>query len=388
MSYLICQKCNAVYPANEPRWRCDCGHVLDIKFKPVFPLEKIGKRKPFMWRYREAIPIEKDKNIISFAEGFTPLLEFTIAGKRVLIKQEQLFSTGSYKDRGASVLISKVKELGIREVIEDSSGNAGSAVAAYCAAAGIECDIFVPENTSMAKLTQIQRYGATLHEIPGTREDTAKAALKAADIVYYASHYWSPFFFHGTKTFAFEVCEQLGWKAPDTVILAVGHGSLLLGAYIGFDELRSAGIIEKIPRLIGVQAENCAPLYKTFKENLKKIPKINAQKTIAEGIAIAVPIRGNQILEAVKQTGGYFIAVNENEIKESLLEMCGKGHYIEPTSAAAIAGLKKYLHDQHRKKESNAGEIIVSAFTGHGLKGGGMLPLPKKAFGHPEGFLK
>ena len=323
-----------------------------------------------MWRYREAVPIEKNDNIISFAEGFTPLLEFAINDKPVLIKQEQLFSTGSFKDRGASVLISKIRELGIWKIVEDSSGNAGSAVAAYCAAAGIECDIFVPEDTSKAKLAQIELYGATLHKIPGTREDTSKAVRKAADIFYYASHCWSPFFFHGTKTFAFEVCEQLGWKAPDTVILTVGHGSLLLGAYIGFEELCSAGIIEKIPRLIGVQAENCAPLYKTFKENLKKIPKIKGQKTIAEGIAIAVPVRGDRILAAVKQTGGYFIAVSEKEIKQSLMGMCRRGYYIEPTSAAAIAGIEKYLRQQEEEQVANAGEIIVSAFTGHGLKAG------------------
>ncbi|UCH98751.1 MAG: threonine synthase [Candidatus Aminicenantes bacterium] len=327
-----------------------------------------------MWRYREAIPIEKDADIISFDEGFTPLIEVNIAGKKVLVKQEQLFTSGSFKDRGASVLISKVKALGIREVAADSSGNAGSAIAAYCAAAGIDCHIFVPADTSPGKLAQIQLYGATLNKIPGTREDTANAVLKAADTIYYASHYWNPFFFQGTKTFAYEVCEQLDWKSPDTLILAVGNGSLLLGAYIGFNELRQAGIIEKIPRLIGVQAENCAPLVKAFKENSKKIPGIQKKKTIAEGIAVAIPIRGNQVLEAVRQTGGDMIAVSETEIKRWLKEMCGKGYYIEPTSAAVIAGVARYIRNRnHQQQKSVSHEMIVTVFTGHGLKAGGKM---------------
>ncbi len=370
---LICQKCSAVYAADDLRWRCDCGHVLDLRFEPAFPFEKIKQRKPTMWRYREAIPIEADAEIVSFDEGFTPLIDVNIAGKKVLVKQEHLFSTGSFKDRGASVLISQVKALGIREAAADSSGNAGSAIAAYCAAAGISCHIFVPADTSPGKLAQIQLYGATLNKIPGTREDTANAVLKAAETIYYASHYWNPFFFHGTKTFAYEVCEQLGWQAPDTVILAAGNGSLLLGAYIGFNDLRSAGIIDKIPRLIGVQAENCAPLVKGFKENATEIPGIQKKKTIAEGIAVATPIRGKQILDAVRQTGGDMIAVSETEIRQSLKEMCTKGHYIEPTSAAVIAGVNKYILN-NRQQKSTANEVIVSMFTGHGLKAGGKMP--------------
>ena len=371
MIQLVCKKCKTTYSPDEPRWQCDCGHILDIRFKPGFPLEKIKGRKPNMWRYREAIPLDEDVDIVSFAEGFTPLVEIEIAGQPVWVKQEQLFPSGSFKDRGASVLVSKVKSLGIREVVVDSSGNAGSAMAAYCAAAGIKCNIFVPADTSPGKLAQIQLYGAHLNKIPGSREDTANAVLKTADTVYYASHYWNPFFFQGTKTFAFEICEQLGWKSPDTIILAVGNGSLLLGVYIGCCELRDAGIIDKIPRLIGVQTENCAPLVKAFKKNSGEIPGIRKKKTIAEGIAVATPIRGKQIIKAVQETGGELIAVGEEEIKQSLKEMCGKGYYIEPTSAAAIAGVKKYLRS-HRSHQQGAKphEVIVSVFTGHGLKAG------------------
>jgi len=346
----------------EPRWQCDCGGTLDIEFQPVFDLARIKQRKPTMWRYREAIPLGKDENITSLDEGFTPLTRVVIDGKTVLIKQDQLFPTGSYKDRGASVLISNVKDLGIKEVVEDSSGNAGAAIAAYCAHASVKCHIYVPENTSAGKLAQIKLYGAELHQIPGTREDTAQAAVDAAAKTYYASHAWNPFFFHGTKTVAFEVCEQLGWKSPDTVILPVGNGTLLLGAYIGFKELLRAGITDRMPRTIGVQAENCAPLYRAYRENRARVTPVETKETLAEGIAIARPVRGRQIIDAVRQTGGDFVVVSEDEIRKSLMEVGRLGYCIEPTSAATIAGIKKYLPN------SSPDEVIVSVFTGHGLK--------------------
>ncbi len=362
MNRLVCTKCKTSYPLDEPRWRCDCGGVLDIDLQPAFDLAGIKGSKPTLWRYREAIPLKDDDNVVSLDEGFTPLTEMTIDGKAVFIKQDQLFPTGSYKDRGASVLVSKVKELGIKEVVEDSSGNAGSAIAAYCARAGIGCHVYVPEDTAAGKLAQIRHYGATLHQVPGTREDTARAALLAAEKTYYASHAWNPFFFQGTKTFAFEVCEQLGWKPPDTVILPVGNGTLLLGACIGFRELRQAGITARVPRIVGVQAENCAPLYHAYRKNMSEASPVETKETLAEGIAIARPIRGRQIIDAVRQTGGEFLVVSEDEIVKSLLEVCRQGYYIEPTSAATIAGVRKYLPD------SRQGEVIVSVFTGHGLK--------------------
>ncbi|MFC1903437.1 threonine synthase [Chloroflexota bacterium] len=362
MNQLICRRCRTTYSLDAPRWKCDCGSILDIEFEPVFDLEKIKQRKPTMWRYREAIPIRDDASIVSFDEGFTSLVEVDFDGRPVLIKQDQLFPTGSFKDRGATVLVSKVKELKVKHVVEDSSGNAASAISAYCAKAGIACDIYVPGNTTAGKLAQIQLYGASLNKIPGSREDTAKAVLQAAEKSYYASHSWNPFFFQGTKTFAFEVCEQLGWKSPDAVVLPVGSGSLLMGVSIGFEELLNAGIIDKVPKLIAVQSENCAPLYQAFTEKLAEIPRASKQETLAEGISIANPVRGKQLLEAVRKSNGIFISVNEREIKGALLEMCQKGYYIEPTSAATIAGLRKYL------PESGSGEVIVSVFTGHGLK--------------------
>lgn len=374
MIYLTCTACHQQYESNKPVWRCECGQLLFIEYfkeKEEFPVQKITGRKCNMWRYREAIPLEAEVPVVSFEEGFTPLLPVEIAGQEVWVKQEHLFPSGSYKDRGAAVMVSKLKSWGVSEVVEDSSGNAGASIAAYCAAAGIRCHIYVPASTAAAKLTQIEAYGAILHPVPGTREDTAQAALAAAEDHYYASHTWNPYFLHGTKTFAYEVCEQLGWQAPDVVILPVGNGTLYIGAYFGFLSLQKAGVIAQIPRLIGVQALLCSPLYEAFAGNdsyLRHYTPRTGNKTVAEGIAIAAPIRGNHILSIVKSTDGMILTVTEEEILAAHTEILKKGFYIEPTTAAGIAGAKVYLTLPRFMSKRKETEVVVTAFTGHGLK--------------------
>ncbi|MGB9628943.1 MAG: threonine synthase [Thermodesulfobacteriota bacterium] len=362
MERFFCSNCNRFFPINRSRWRCDCGSFLDLEFTPKFHIEKILKRPPTLWRYREAIPIIQDQNVLSMGEGFTPLEEVKLDGYPVFLKVDYLFPTGSYKDRGATVLISKLKELGIRSVVEDSSGNAGSAIAAYCAKGGIDCKIFVPQSTSPEKLVQIRAYGANLRKVMGSREKTAQVAMKYASKTYYASHCWNPFFLHGTKTFAFEIWEQMGWKSPDVLVLPVGHGTLFLGTYIGFKELKKAGMVERIPRLIGIQSKACAPIYQAFKKGAEEPLPIKKKETMAEGIAISNPVRGRQILEAIKETDGEILTVTEREIEIASKEMGRRGHFIEPTSAATVAGLKKYL------KRGIRGEKVVSTLTGIGLK--------------------
>jgi threonine synthase len=336
-----------------------------VDFHARFPIEKINNRKTTLWRYREALPLEKNDAIVSFDEGFTPLIHEQIDGKPVYVKLDYLFPSGSYKDRGASVLISKVKELGVSKVVEDSSGNAGAAIAAYCAKAHIACEVYVPEKTSAGKLIQIKSYGAKLHKIPGSREDTAAAVWDAAQHEYYASHYWNPYFFHGTKTCVFEIVEQLGWNAPDTIIVAVGNGTLVYGTFIGLREMLREHIIDTLPRIIAVQAKNCAPLVHAWNAHQHDVQNIPVTDTIAEGIAIAHPIRAKNILSAVKETNGEFISVTEQEIVRSLRMIRRKGYYIEPTSAVAIAGLLKYSGADD--------ETVVIPLTGHGLKSNGTL---------------
>lgn len=358
---LICTHTQEEYSLEEIRWQSDTGHLLDIRFYPQFDKKAIKQRSANLWRYREALPLSSN-SFVSFGEGATPLQKINIDGRNVYFKLDFLFPTGSYKDRGSAVMVSKIKELGIQKVVQDSSGNAGASVAAYCAKAGIDCDIFVPKEVSAGKLAQIQAYGAKVIVIDGSREDTAHAAYEAARRSYYASHCWNPFFLQGTKTFAYEVCEQLGWKAPDTLILPAGNGTLLLGAYIGFKELVKAEIIDKRPKIIGVQALNCSPLYEAFNEGLTYIPEIETFPTLAEGIAIAKPIRGKQMMQYVELSEGSFLVVTEDEIKEAFFDIARMGYFIELTSAAVVAGVKKYV------AEAPENEIIVSVFTGSGLK--------------------
>lgn len=361
---LYCQQCGKKYGLNEPRWQCRCGSVLDIRMAVRFPRDRINKRKPTLWRYQEALPLRHDGGIISFDEGFTPLVLMRFQGFRIGVKLEFLFLTGSFKDRGATVLVSKINQLGIKEVVGDSSGNAGAAISAYCAAAHIGCNMYVPESTSAAKLTQMRMYGAKLVRIPGSREVAAQAALKIAQKTYYASHYWNPFFLQGTKTFAFEVWEQLGWKAPANLILPAGHGTLLLGAYLGFQDLQAAGMIKRVPKIFAVQSESCGPLYQAFHQHLDFLPEITEPESLAEGIHIRKPLRWKQLIEAVRVTGGTFLTVSEEEIISSLKEAGRRGFFVEPTSATVVAALKKLTQQNLIDPE----ELTVIPLTGTGLK--------------------
>lgn len=359
--YLICQQCGHMYEGTSSHWRCHCGGLFNLSYSPSFDWQKIKQRPNNIWRYREAIPIKNDEHIVTFSEGFTPLLAMEVDGHRIWVKQEHLFQTGSYKDRGASVLISHAKETGVRRLVEDSSGNAGCAIAAYSARAGIQCEIYVPAGTSPAKLAQIKSYGAGLHLIPGTREDTATKVMEAAENTFYASHSWNPWFFQGTKTIAYEIWEQLGGNSPDYLILPVGNGTLLLGAYFGFLDLQKTGFIGKLPKLIGVQAKFCSPLVSKFHQSSVPTDQDPHQQTMAEGIAIAKPVRGEEILAAIRETDGDLISVSELEIQTALFTAFRSGFYIEPTSATVLAAV-------HKLDVENEEPTIVTAFSGHGLK--------------------
>jgi threonine synthase len=311
-----------------------------------------------MWRYGAAIPVEGRRDPVTLGEGSTPLVPAEIAGRSVLLKHEQVSPTGSFKDRGASVLVTHARDLGIARVVEDSSGNAGSALSAYCSRAGIECKVFVPEGTAPEKVRGMLDHGAEVVQVKGDRAAAEEAAHREAATAYYAGHAWNPFFLHGTKTAAFEIAEELGWRSPDTVVVPVGNGTLLLGLWIGFCELAGAGLVGGIPRLVGVQAAACDPIHKAFIAGLKRVPPRPACPTAARGIAVARPARGPEILSAIRDSGGTVVTVGEAEIRTALSEMQSLGLEMEPTSAAGIAGLKIRLED------IPPGKTVVSFITG------------------------
>ncbi len=365
MTEYICHACNTTYPISTIRYKCNCGGTLNLKKEePSFPLNEISSWSSTLWRYREAIPVDDDSSIVSLGEGMTPLLPFHDTESKHYLKLDFISPTGSYKDRGASVLISKLKELGIRKVVEDSSGNAGAAVAAYSARAGIGCTIYCPASTSKGKLAQISAYEARLKLVEGNRAATTEAVLEAAETTYYASHNWNPFFLEGTKTVAFEIAEQLGWRAPDHVICPIGFGSVYLGLYIGFGELYAQGIVEKIPRLLGVQSAACSPIYTAHSENGKIKRTAQTYETLAEGIAAEYPIRGEMIMDAQRATDGTFTTVSEEEIKSGIKILARRGVYVEPTSAVVVKAFDKFVEAGVIRK----GDTVVSILTGSGLK--------------------
>jgi len=359
----LCSRCHRRYALNTLAYKCECGGAFELeKVLPKLPLGKLKSRANSIWRYREVLPVETDENIVTLGEGMTPLIRERIFDKEILLKLDYLFPTGSYKDRGASVLISKIKELGIKIVVDDSSGNAGAAISAYCARAGITCEIYCPETASEGKLVQIRLYGAKLNKIPGSREETAKAIQEKAKEVFYASHNWNPFFMEGTKTVFYEICEQLEWKVPDSIITPVGYGSIILGVAWAGKELMEMGIIDHLPKLVAVQTEAISPIYAAFRKGETKVtPLAQGRHTYAEGIACANPIRGKQILEVLRETDGEVIKVSEEEIAEGINILAQKGIYVEPTSAVVVGALKKSL-----KVEEGKTNVVI--LTGSGLK--------------------
>ena len=276
---------------------------------------------------------------------------------RLQFKLESANPTGSFKDRGAAVLLTHLAAAGVAEIVEDSSGNAGAAIAAYSARAGIRATIYVPEAASPGKLGQIAAYGAHLVHVAGTREDVAHAAQTGPGL--YASHCWNPLFFHGTKTIAFELWEQLGGRAPDWVVSPVGHGTLLLGLALGFRELVAAGAIARLPRLVGVQSAACAPL-----AGPPLGRPTGAGDTVAEGIRVRSPVRAGEIRAAVIESGGRWAVVEEAGILAAQAHLGVEGLFVEPTAAVAAAAAWQ-LSDRGDLPSS---DVIVVPLTGHGLK--------------------
>ena len=359
-----------------------------------------------LWRYREALPIPDEADIVTLGEGMTPLIPLDAAADSGhYAKLDYLCPTGSYKDRGASVLLTHLKGLGVEEVVEDSSGNAGAAIAAYSARAGIRCTIYCPASTSKGKLAQIAAYGAELKLVEGNRMATTEAVKDAAKNVCYASHNWHPFFLEGTKTLAFEIVEQLGGDAPAHVICPVGFGSIYLGLFIGFRALCEAGVIECVPRLLGVQAAACCPIYNAYRDmeqgegqalalrdsvrrgegqalalrnsvrcdegqapalwNKGVVSRMRqTSPTLAEGITAELPVRGQMILDAIHYTNGAFTIVDDAEIQAGLEMLATRGIYVEPTSAVVVKGYEKF----REAGIIGEGETTVSVLTGIGLK--------------------
>jgi threonine synthase len=362
MDYIDSQS-GAHYSSNVARWCGDGGAYLNLAPGSGLTRDAINVQDRSVWRYARAIGVDA-QNVVSLGEGGTPLLRREWNGVPIRFKLEFMMPSGSFKDRGMTVMVSYLKSRGIDQVLEDSSGNAGASLSAYAAAAGMRCRILVPETASYPKIAQIAACGADVVTVPGTRQDVADAALRMSNEIFYASHNWQPFFVEGTKTLAYELWEELGFRAPDNVITPLGYGSNVLGLDRGFDELLRNGEIKKRPRIFGVQAANCAPCHAAWQAGGESPVPTVISPTVAEGIASSQPTRLREVLRAVRTSGGAIAAVSEAEIIEALRRLAGMGLYVEPTSAAVAAGLTQLLASGAVGRD----ETTIVVLTGSGLK--------------------
>lgn len=352
-----------LYPLEAPRWRSDDGLPLMITQLAGIGRGEIVAERRSLWRYAAALPFPI-RDPVTMGEGCTPLVERRWDGARALFKLEWFSPTGSFKDRGASVMISALRQQGVARLLEDSSGNGGAAIAAYAAAGGIRAKILVPAATSPAKTVQMRACGAEIELVPGTRQATADEAVRQAETIFYASHNWQAFFLQGTKTLAYELWEDLGFQAPDNVVIPTGAGSNVLGLDIGFGELLRRGEIARLPRLFAAQPANCAPIVAGFTAGAANFLPIEPQPTIGEGTAIAQPVRGREVLAAIRRSGGAAVAVSEEEIVSAVRGLASAGLYAEPTSAVAAAALSGLLG----QGAIGPKETTVVLLTGGGLK--------------------
>ena len=334
-----CSNCRRPYPQQGAPYRCPaCGAHFDIP-SLVYDPTQVDASQPGLWRYRHTFGLPESAPLVSLGEGNTPLEWRKIKRQKVAFKLEYQNPTGSFKDRGSAVLASFLLNRGVQRVVEDSSGNAGASLAAYARHAGLQAKIYVPEYASGPKRTQIEEYGAQIEAVPGPRSQTSQAVLHAADGgggsaggEIYASHAYMPFGLAGYATIAYELLQQMR-QVPGAVIAPTGQGGLLLGIGRGFQALQAAGLVEHLPALVGVQALACAPLWAVFHYGSQGMGWISEGETLAEGVRVLRPLRGDALLKLISLTGGTMLAVAEENIRSGRDQLKRQGFYVELTSA-------------------------------------------------------
>ncbi|GBC75482.1 Threonine synthase [archaeon HR06] len=351
MIEIICSKCEERVE-DLTQWKCNsCNSPLKFDLNLPFDKRRINYSYNSLWRFKDYLCPSK---IISLGEGNTPLVKLN---KECYLKLDYLNPTGSFKDRGASCMLSFLyKKIKDKIIVEDSSGNAGASIACYSSRANIKCKIFVPEDISPQKERQIRVFKAKLIKVRASREEIMEKAIEEANKKdhFYASHVWNPFFLLGNTTLAFELLKYL--KEVDRIFLPVSAGTLLLGLIYGLEKLLKDGIINKFPKIVACQVEEVSPLYHALKGLPYNPPK--RVKTIADALISTKPVRLKEMVDALKRIGGDCIIANDREILKAQRELAKRGFFVEPSSALAFACYKKL--------KGYGKNIII--LTGHGLK--------------------
>jgi threonine synthase len=359
LTHLECALCAKVYPAGQVRNLCECGSTLFARYdlrRARAKLEPLAlkARPPDLWRYREVLPVVTESSIISLGEGFTPLLRARRLGDQLglpnlYLKDESQNPTGSFKARGMAVAVSKAHELGIRRLAVPSAGNAGGALAAYAAKAGMEAAVYMPEETPLANLVECRLHGARVLLVPGSIKECGglmRAALQGKDW-FDMSTLREPYRVEGKKTMAYEVYEQLGGRLPDAMIYPTGGGTGLIGMWKAFDEMQELGWIgERRPRMFAVQAQGCAPMVRAYAEGVEHAEEWKDPETMASGLSVPSGIGDFLILSALRKSRGAALAVSDADMLTAVREIAEtEGLITSPEGGATLAGLKKLLFD-------------------------------------------
>jgi threonine synthase len=377
---LRCDECAHTFSMDKPINTCpDCGGLLDVQYdleaiRRAFDPEAIYRRPPTVWRWKEFLPVADERHIVTLGEGATPLhrcprLAEALGVRECWVKDETQGPTGSLKDRTFSVAVSKAVELGVRRVVTFTSGNAGAALAAYSAKAGLQALILVNEWATNEKLAMMQVYGHPVVKLRWNSFSDVTGMMEAAirDLgLYQFVNFLNPFRHEGGKTYAYEISLDLGWQVPDRVIQPIGTGGGIYGTWKGYRELQSLGLVGRIPKMTGVQPEAAAPVCVAFQRGERKAGRHgDPSKTIAQSIAGDSVIQGGKrVLDAMYETGGYGETVSDDEIREGMVLLGQEGVFGEPAGGAVVAAARKLV----RKGVIVPDERIVLVVTGSGLK--------------------
>jgi threonine synthase len=373
---LKCSRCEREYSLsmlNTYALCCSAPLVVDYHTQASLSPKHLVHHLPGMWRYAAMLPVTKERNIVTLGEGMTPLLPLhKLSGKfgfsDLLIKDESPNPTGSFKARGISMAVSKAKEFGVQQCIVPTAGNAGGALAAYCAKAGIQCTVVMPAHTPKVFKQECELYGAQLVLVEGLINDCAKKveALKETGSYFDVSTLKEPYRLEGKKTMGYEIAEQLNWQLPDVIIYPAGGGTGLIGIWKAFKEMMAMGWIRgPLPRMMAVQSENCAPIMHALQDVANWKQKFTPQPTIANGLAVPYPFGMNMMLQVLHESGGTAVNISEMEIAAGVREIAKlEGMLISPEGAATWKALL-------RLRESNiisSSERVLLLNTGSGYK--------------------
>lgn len=378
VSHLECPKCSANYDSEQIIQLCECGAPLLVRYdlekiKENLSKEDLLARKPDLWRYRELLPVKSEENIICLGEGMTPLLPMRKLGAEVgvphlYMKDEGIIPTGTFKARGATVGVSRAKELGIEVLAMPTNGNAGAAWAVYCAAAGIKAVIVMPEDAPPIPRGECAIAGASLYLVKGLISDAGKIVARAvADYGWFdASTLKEPYRIEGKKTMGLEIAEQFAWQLPDVILYPTGGGVGIIGIYKALLELKEIGWISgKLPRLVAVQATGCAPIVRAWEEKKTESEFWDNAQTMAFGITVPKALGDFLVLDAIYKTDGCAVAVDDSEILRAEEMMASReGTFVCPEGAATLSATITLVESGWIK----ADERVVLLNTGSGLK--------------------